>query len=184
MNSSTARPERPKITSVWTQKKKLKRAAVWCFQTVCFSGWFCETLLRSCLFPTRLQEAAARSGVDCENDQPRFVFLSFLDRERHRGAWVRWSICWNGGGTERQCSAYSVQLKYHNHSSHSEYCLILPFHWTGNTTLKSVLRPWEFPVLFSWLCWTGFFFLPRMLLKGRMFKERRTTKKSWQETWL
>lgn len=108
-------------------------------------------------------------------------FSSFLDRERHHGAWVRWSICWNVGGTERQFSAYSVQLKYHNHSSHSEYCLIQPFHRTGNTTreisftsvgVSCFVLVIALDRFYHGCCWKA----------GCLKKEEK--KKSWRETWL
>lgn len=75
---------------------------------------------------------------DCENDQRCYVFLSFTGEKtctvwRHYGVWLRRSICWNVGGTERGHSAYSMQHKHQNHLSHSEYCSIQPFHRMGNT---------------------------------------------------
>lgn len=76
---------------------------------------------------------------------------------------------WNREAGVRRRSAYSLQRKYHNHLSHSEYCSIPHFHRAGNSSLKSYICG-------SFLCsatdCTGEFCnsFPWTRLKGRLVK--------------
>lgn len=104
------------------------------------------------------------------------VFVFFWRENMQCGVivvWLRRSICWNVGGTERRRSAYSTQHMYQNHLSHSEYCSIQPFHRTGNTMHDISFMSVGVSCFVLLIALDIFDELPQILLKGRMFKKKR-----------